>query len=59
MVSGIEESKEGQKLVTVLNRVVRDSVTEKMTFQRRFEEVGSEPISWSAASSNVIGREDA
>lgn len=49
MKSGIEESKEGQKLVTILNRVVRDSVTE-MTFQQRFEEVGSEPISWAAVS---------
>ena len=36
----MKERKEGQRLVTVLNRVVREGVTE-VTFRQSFEEVGS------------------
>lgn len=35
----VEESEEGQRLVTILYRVVREGVTEKVTFQQRSEKV--------------------
>lgn len=58
----VEESEEGQRLVTILYRVVREGVTEKVTFQQRSEKVRELTLSISggeAASSDVLGREDA